>query len=47
MSKHEGLVRTLPGVAHQGTEAFGKRVARKRKQAKAARKARRKGRKCK
>jgi len=44
MSRNEGEVRTLKGVKHDGTTAFGNRVLRNRRREKAARKARRKNR---
>ena len=40
----EGRIRTLPGIQHPGTDAYAKRTHRRRKREKAARKARRKGR---
>ena len=43
-SPQDGNIRDLPGISHQGTSAFGKKVHRGRKKEKAARKARKKNR---
>ena len=45
MSKTEGRFVDIPGLKHQGTVAFGNRVTKRRKNAKASKQARRRNRK--
>ena len=45
MSRNEGKMHKLAGVRHDGTTAFGKRVLKNRKKAKASKKARKRNRK--
>lgn len=44
MAKNDGRVRSLPGIGHQGTEAFKNKATKSKKKSRCARKARRKNR---